>query len=64
MRFCDRFVLLSNGCINAAGGGEVIIPKTIHEVFHIDADVHEIDAILVVVPRADAQLLNSFSESK
>jgi iron complex transport system ATP-binding protein len=50
MRFSDRFVLLCQGNIHATGGKEIITPESIKTVFHIEAAVHDIDNIPVVVP--------------
>ena len=49
MRFCDRFVLLRDGHVHAVGGREVITPDVIREVYHIQATVHSLDGIPVVV---------------
>jgi iron complex transport system ATP-binding protein len=50
IRFSDRFALLRQGTIHAAGGREVITPENIHAVFHIEAAIHEIGGVPLVVP--------------
>ncbi len=50
VRFSDRFALLRQGRIHAEGGREVITPESIHAVFHIEAAIHEINGVPVVVP--------------
>lgn len=50
VRFSDRFALLRQGKIHAAGGREVITPETIHAVFHIEAALQEIGGVPIVVP--------------
>lgn len=50
IRFSDRFALLRHGTIHAAGGREVINPENIHAVFHIEAAIHEIGGVPMVVP--------------
>ena len=50
LRFSERFVLMRNGQIFAAGGREVITPENIHSVYGIDAEVAEIAGRPVVVP--------------
>lgn len=50
VRFSDRFALLCQGSIHATGGREIITPEIIRAVFHIEARVHEIEGVPVVVP--------------
>jgi iron complex transport system ATP-binding protein len=50
IRFSDRFAMLRQGTIHASGGREVITPETIHAVFHIEAAIHEIGGVPIVVP--------------
>ena len=50
IRFSDRFALLRQGRIHTAGGREVITPETIHAVFHIEAAIHEMNGVPIVVP--------------
>jgi iron complex transport system ATP-binding protein len=50
LRFSDRFALLRQGKIHTAGGREVITPESLHAVFHIEAAIHEIGGVPVVVP--------------
>lgn len=51
LRFCNRFVLMKNGGIFAAGGVEVMTPSNIYEVYGIDVNVGEVDGYKVVVPK-------------
>lgn len=50
IRFADKFLLLKNGEIFAAGGLEVMTPENIESVYSISVKVKEIDGIPVVVP--------------
>jgi len=50
LRFSDRFAMLRQGRIHAGGGREVITPETMHAVFHIEAAIHTINGVPVVVP--------------
>jgi iron complex transport system ATP-binding protein len=50
LRFSDRFALIRQGNIHAVGGREIITSESIRAVFDIDAMVHEIEGIPVVVP--------------
>jgi len=51
LRFADRFLLLKQGKILAAGGAEIITPEAIQEAFRIEAAIGEVDGVTVVVPR-------------
>lgn len=53
LRFADRFVLLKQGSLYAAGDHGVITRRSIRDVFHIDAAIHRIDGVPVVVPVRD-----------
>lgn len=50
IRFADKFLLLKNGEIFAAGGLEVMTPKSIESVYSISVKINEIEGIPVVVP--------------
>jgi len=50
LRFADRFILLKQGRILAAGGREIITPDAIRKAFRIDATIGEIAGVTVVVP--------------
>lgn len=50
LRFADRFVLLKNGTLYAEGDQRTITAKNIKEVFHIDAEIHHIGGVPIVVP--------------
>jgi len=51
IRYSDRFVMMHNGRIYAAGGHEVLTPENIKAVYHIDAYVEEIKGIPIVIPK-------------
>ncbi len=51
LRFADHFVLLKNGSLFAAGDHEIITTDTIREVFQIEAEIHDIGGVPVVVPK-------------
>ncbi|MBN1774267.1 MAG: ABC transporter ATP-binding protein [Deltaproteobacteria bacterium] len=50
LRFADRFLLLKQGRLLAAGGKEILTPETIREAFRIDAVIGEVGGATVVVP--------------
>ncbi len=50
LQFGDRFILLKDGFVLAAGGKEVITPATIRDAFHIDVMIEEVAGVPVVVP--------------
>jgi iron complex transport system ATP-binding protein len=50
IRFADRFLLLKNGEIFAAGGLEVMTSENIESVYSIPVKINEIEGIPVVVP--------------
>ncbi len=50
LRFADRFVLLKNGSLFASGDRRIITTGNIREVYQIEADIHDIGGIPVVVP--------------
>jgi iron complex transport system ATP-binding protein len=51
LRFADRFLLLKQGRLLAAGGREVVTPETIREAFDIDVVIGEVGGVTVVVPK-------------
>ncbi len=50
LQFADRFILLKDGVVLAAGGREVITRDTIRNVFRIDVVIEEVAGVPVVVP--------------
>lgn len=50
LQFADRFILLKDGVVLAAGGREVVTAGTIRNAFRIDVVIEEIAGIPVVVP--------------
>ena len=50
LQFADRFILLKDGVVLAAGGREVVTPAKIREAFRIDVKIEEIAGVPVVVP--------------
>ena len=50
LQFADRFILLKNGVVLAAGGREVITPDTIRKTFRIEVVIEEVTGVPVVVP--------------
>ncbi len=50
LRFADRFVMLRDGAIHAAGGREVITADSIRAVYGIEATVEEVRGVPVIVP--------------
>lgn len=50
LQFADRFILLKDGRVLAAGGREVITRDRIQEVFQIDVTMGEVAGVPVVVP--------------
>ena len=51
LQFADRFILLKNGLVLAAGGREVVTPDTIRNTFRIEVVIEEVAGVPVVVPR-------------
>ncbi|MDO9326415.1 MAG: ABC transporter ATP-binding protein [Methanoregula sp.] len=54
LHYADRFVLLKEGMVYAAGGEEVITPKLIEEVYGVPVAIRRWGGRNVVVPHADA----------
>lgn len=50
IRFADRFLLLKNGTIFAAGGPEVITPENIESVYSVPVRIKKIEEVPVVIP--------------
>jgi len=50
LRFADRFILLKDGAVYECGGREIITPEAMRTVFRIEAVLHEVSGIPVVVP--------------
>ena len=50
LRFADKFILLKNGEIFAAGGLEVMTPENIERVYSTPVKITEVGSIPVVVP--------------
>ena len=55
LRFCDRFVLLRQGCVYACGGKEVLDRDALRDVYHVDAEVVAVQKqSIVLVDEKDA----------
>ena len=51
IRYSDKFVMMHNGKIHAAGGHEILTPANIKSVYHIDAYVEIVNGIPIVIPK-------------
>lgn len=51
VRYCDRFIMMKDGRIFAAGGREVITPGNIREVYGLETYVENFKGIPLVIPR-------------
>ncbi len=51
LRFADRFLLLKQGRLLAAGGKDIITPEIIRETFGINVTIGEVGGVTVVVPK-------------
>jgi iron complex transport system ATP-binding protein len=60
LHYADRFVLLKEGMVYAAGGEEVITPELIEEVYGVPVAIRRLCGRNVVVPHADSP---DFTES-
>ncbi len=49
-RFCDRFVVLRNGCLEAAGGSEIITRSMLRNAFSLDAAIETLHNREIVIP--------------
>lgn len=52
LRYADRFILLKDGVIHAAGGPEVVTPESIGAVYGVPVTVERYNGFSVVVPLA------------
>ncbi len=50
VRFSDKFVMMRDGKVFAAGGREIITPENIRAVYGLDAYVEDVHGITVIVP--------------
>lgn len=53
LMYSNRFILMKDGKIYAAGGKEIINQENILEVYGIDVEVGEINGKIVIVPNGD-----------
>ena len=51
IRYCDRFLFLKDGEVDAVGGRECVTPERIKRIYGMDADIIEYGGRLVVIPR-------------
>lgn len=51
VRHSDKFILMRDGEIYAAGGREVITPDNIMSVYNVDSYVEEVHGIPIIVPK-------------
>ena len=51
LRYCDRFLFLKDGKIDALGGREVVTPERMKSVYGMDCDVIDYGGRPVVIPR-------------
>ena len=58
LRFSNRFILMKDGKIFAAGGNEIITSENIRQVYGIDVTVGEVNGYKVVVPNELPHLLS------
>ena len=52
LRYADRFILLKDGVVHAAGGPGVVTPETIEAVYGVPVTVERYNGFSVVVPLA------------
>lgn len=50
LRYCDRFVFLADGVVDAAGDASVVTPEEIRHVYGMNVDIIEHRGVKVVVP--------------
>lgn len=50
IRHSDKFVMMKDGLVYAAGGHEIITPENIKAVYNIDAYVESVRGIPIVIP--------------
>lgn len=51
LRYCDRFLFLKDGKVDALGGREVVTPERMKSVYGMDCDVIDYGGSPVVIPR-------------
>ena len=51
LMYSNRFILMKDGKIYAAGGREIISPENIRDVYGIEVTVGEVEGTAVIVPR-------------
>ena len=51
VRYSDKFVLMHEGRIFAAGGHEIITPQNIRSTYHVDTFVEKVNGIPVIIPK-------------
>ena len=51
IRYCDRFLFLKDGAVDAVGGRECVTPERIKRIYGMDADIIEHGGRPVVIPR-------------
>lgn len=51
LRYCDRFLFLKDGTVDAAGGRECVTSERIKRIYGMDADIIEHNGRPVVIPR-------------
>ena len=56
LRYSDRFLLLKDHRVYAAGGAECMTPETIEEVYHMHVHILEHRGIPVIVPFPDVHV--------
>ena len=61
IRYCDRFVFLSDSKVYSYGGLEVMTPENIEEVYQMHVHIIEYMGIPVIVPFPDEKVNNAHS---
>lgn len=51
LRWCDRFLMLKDGLVEALGGSEVITESSMLSVYNMESDIIEYNGRRIVVPR-------------
>ena len=49
--FCDHFLILHQGRLSSFGGGEVLTPQLIREVYGVEVEKHIFDGRTFILPR-------------
>ncbi len=52
LRFADRFIMMKDGCIHAAGGPEVVTADLVREVYGVKVAVETLRGYRIVLPEA------------